>query len=502
MARSALFNRIFIRAPFLFWLPALLVALWAVASAYQLRWTADDAFISFRYARAAAAGNGLTFNPGERVEGYTNFLWTVLLVPAEYLKLNVEHVAWCLGLAAYCGLLVSIYWHMRKDEIWPGFFAAFCLLDHSRIFATSGLETSLFAFLITAGLLQVARGPGSATRGFPVLALASLTRPDGVLVYLAAGLYCIREGAHGTLREWLRAQLRLHLPAMILLLPVWALRSLYYGDIVPNTFYAKSAYRAFASQGLIYAGLFAQSYWLLSAMTLLALLLPRSWRGPARLYAMSIAIWLLYVIYVGGDFMFARFLVPVLPAACLLLHEVLCDVLHQRPFLRAAIYSGLCLSLVFRPDPFARSPVVGHISEEHKIYTREGRRALANAALGIRADLLASSVRVGFVGAQAAFLYYWYPLFGIESETGLTDKSIASQTLSERGKVGHEKQARFEYLRERGVHLLMRPPPEGWPPAKTVRLRGIPGEMTIVLNEAAVFDSLKASGAVESPTRP
>ena len=39
----------------------------------------DDAFISFRYARNLLKGHGLVFNPGEYVEGYSNFLWTLEL---------------------------------------------------------------------------------------------------------------------------------------------------------------------------------------------------------------------------------------------------------------------------------------------------------------------------------------------------------------------------------------------------------------------------------------
>src|SRR4051794_37248022 len=41
--------------------------------------TIDDAYISFRYAENLASGHGLVYNLGERVEGYTNFLWVVLL---------------------------------------------------------------------------------------------------------------------------------------------------------------------------------------------------------------------------------------------------------------------------------------------------------------------------------------------------------------------------------------------------------------------------------------
>jgi len=51
----------------------------------------DDAFISFRYAQNLVDGNGLVFNPGERVEGYTNLSWTLLM--AGVLAAGIW--AWC-----------------------------------------------------------------------------------------------------------------------------------------------------------------------------------------------------------------------------------------------------------------------------------------------------------------------------------------------------------------------------------------------------------------------
>ncbi|MHC4066890.1 MAG: hypothetical protein ACYSUI_20630, partial [Planctomycetota bacterium] len=54
----------------------------------------DDAFISFRYARNLSEGLGLVFNPGfERVEGYSNFLWVVLLAGVNALGLAPESAA-------------------------------------------------------------------------------------------------------------------------------------------------------------------------------------------------------------------------------------------------------------------------------------------------------------------------------------------------------------------------------------------------------------------------
>ena len=50
-----------------------------LAHGFYQRFLCDDAYITFRYARNVAAGNGLVFNPGEHVEGFSNFLWMLQL---------------------------------------------------------------------------------------------------------------------------------------------------------------------------------------------------------------------------------------------------------------------------------------------------------------------------------------------------------------------------------------------------------------------------------------
>jgi hypothetical protein len=47
--------------------------------AFQSASCFDDAYISLRYVDNFLAGKGLVFNEGEYVEGYTNFLWVMLL---------------------------------------------------------------------------------------------------------------------------------------------------------------------------------------------------------------------------------------------------------------------------------------------------------------------------------------------------------------------------------------------------------------------------------------
>ncbi|MCL2825764.1 MAG: hypothetical protein FWD57_17365, partial [Polyangiaceae bacterium] len=82
------------------WVAVSAICVFAVRAALEMLWIADDAFISFRYARNLVMGHGLVFNPGERVEGYTNFLWTMLMVPAVALDISVGATAVVLGLVS------------------------------------------------------------------------------------------------------------------------------------------------------------------------------------------------------------------------------------------------------------------------------------------------------------------------------------------------------------------------------------------------------------------
>ena len=56
----------------------LLVALY-IALTLSTSFLCDDAFITFRYAQNLAGGHGPVFNQGERVEGYTSYLWMILM---------------------------------------------------------------------------------------------------------------------------------------------------------------------------------------------------------------------------------------------------------------------------------------------------------------------------------------------------------------------------------------------------------------------------------------
>lgn len=79
-----------------------LICLPAATMLFTAKGIVDDAYITFRYSWNFAHGNGLVFNAGERVEGYTNFLWMALSALAYPLHAPIEDFAF--GLAALCAL--------------------------------------------------------------------------------------------------------------------------------------------------------------------------------------------------------------------------------------------------------------------------------------------------------------------------------------------------------------------------------------------------------------
>ncbi|MGB3093337.1 MAG: hypothetical protein WBC42_09030, partial [Candidatus Zixiibacteriota bacterium] len=120
----------------------------------SLNFTQDDAFISYRYADNLLQGNGLVFNSGERVEGYTNFLWIIILSIFTKLGLDMIAVSKILGVASGCATLILLYqlsrlFFPKREWLLP--LLPPLLLTASSAFAywsISGLETSLFTMMV------------------------------------------------------------------------------------------------------------------------------------------------------------------------------------------------------------------------------------------------------------------------------------------------------------------------------------------------------------------
>jgi len=307
-------------------------ALWvlAIALAVAVPWFGtdapqDDAYITYRYAEHLVAGDGLVFNAGEEpVEGYTNFLWTLLVAAGMGLGLDPEWLGPGLGLlftvlaTVLCGRLAT------RLGASPAFAAAamllFALQPTQRVHAMGGLETSMFAALLLPGLLPRLRpertARGDLTSGL-WLAAAALTRPEGVMIFglleLADAFSAWRSGLAP--RSWAQSMLARALPFGLVVGAHVMWRRWTYGDWVPNTFHAKVASDSTIHvEGLRYVWDASLSFGLPLLLAPYLLLYLKPLRGARTVCLWLTSVFALYVIYVGGDYMPTfRFLLPIFP---------------------------------------------------------------------------------------------------------------------------------------------------------------------------------------------
>lgn len=451
----------------------------ALARAYALRWTCDDAFISFRYAQNLAEGRGLVFNAGERVEGYTNFLWTVAITPANWLGITPEAWTQVLGATAYALtvlLLGALYVALaRRPTLLP--FACLAAASHKdwAIFAVSGLETAAFTCAAVAGFAALvwpsrrdARVVRAATAGL-LFGVATLLRPDGVLFGAVVALYLGALTVRASRREDpARRRAASALTAFVAVFAVivgahLAFRLHYYGDLLPNTFYAKSADRAWFAQGLTYLWSYLLRYPPVAVAPLaMAWVFARRRASPHKLAdpaALALALGAahaLWTVQVGGDFMFARFLIPSTPFFLFVLEVALLDA-HEAGVRGArALAAGSVAAIAFLPAPLLPDELESGVADEHAYYSPERVERLEARARAVGPILEGLDARVAFFSSQARLVYRAQIPVAVESETGLTDAYIARQRLPKRRRVGHEKRAPAAYLVDvRRLHLAL-----------------------------------------------
>jgi hypothetical protein len=326
-----------------------------IINARGLWFTQDDAFISYRYAQHALDGHGLVFNVGERVEGYTNFLWVVWLILCGVLGVDFDPAAKVLGLASGIGMIVLAAllsrraWNQIHDKggHWAGFAGAIIVGVNGSLayWAVSGLETAFFGFLITLSVwLWIDKSPLTPVS----LALATMTRPEGGLVWL------VLVGCEFLLGRDLRRTLMLFGVTALLLAPFGVFKLLYYGFLLPNPFYAKTGFAwEYVQSGLEYAGFFLQHYMLYGFM-----LIPIGvavWKLPSRWKAVPILflVYAAYIVTVGGDVLRPhRFFMPLIPVmvAAIMAGEAWLPAFARRyplPYIPTALVIAALLTISF-----------------------------------------------------------------------------------------------------------------------------------------------------------
>ena len=226
----------------------------AVFGALNLELLLDDAFIGFRYVSNARDGFGLVWNPPPflPVEGYTSFLWSMLLW-ATWSWLGVEPPDAANVLSILCGLaLLAVTARAAsglrdRDGHRVGDAVAYCTLAAvigNRTFLrwmTGGLDTALFnlgflAWVVLAFRRRDARGQRWLFGWSAAAAMVALTRPDGLLLVAATSATALVLLARG---ERSARQVLSGLQPLLVVVAHVLWRRWFYGEWLPNTYYAK-----------------------------------------------------------------------------------------------------------------------------------------------------------------------------------------------------------------------------------------------------------------------
>lgn len=330
----------------------------------------DDAMVSMCYASNWANSQGIVWNRGEYIEGYTSFVWTAILALLHLPGFSASTTCMLtqlLGIPILIGILVATARLSQACRQLPlvtlAALALVTLQAHLLFLTLYGMETGFLCLLVTFGICGIVRSmQDRAGRIGPMLwfAIACLVRMDVLPIVLVLGLVNLIGVRRGRWRIVLGVAA---VGATLLAHATW--RYTYYGDWLPNTYYLKLT--GWPLLNRISTGVRSGVWTVISlglpfSFALMALLRPKRWQAVLILPA---AMAFMYQVYVGGDaWRLNRFVVPYLPALFVAsaggMHEFIAIFFKRRastPALAArTVLVAACLVEMLVPD--WRSPLL------------------------------------------------------------------------------------------------------------------------------------------------
>ena len=314
----------------------------------------------------------MTFNPGQRVQAYTHPLWAFIHIPFRLIVKNMYLLGLFISMATTIAAVLLLLNRTAKTSetrifLLVSLISSAAFMDYS----TSGLENPLtHLLLILFAILGFSERPPRQKLWFTSLiaGLMLLNRMDSILLVAPMLAYI----------WWNQRSVKTALIVLAGITPflLWeVVATIYYGFPFPNTAYAKLNTHLgrgeLLQQGMYYVADVFREDPITPLLILAGTALPFIFKQK-KYYAFSLGmiLYLLYILYIGGDFMRGRFFTAPMVGALILLTMLV----PARWALYAAPVAVVLGFLGSSP------PVLSH-SQQGKAQTQEafiGRHGIAN----------------------------------------------------------------------------------------------------------------------------
>ena len=335
-------------------------------------WLSDDAYITLRTVYNFLHGLGPNFNPGERVQTYTHPLWFLVLIPTHALTGEGYYSTLALSFFISLATLFLLIKFLARTPQQALFAIGAMILSGAYIdYSSSGLENPLSQLMLALFFI-----PFFATTSMRRLfwaslaaALITLTRFDLILIVLPPLVLVFIQTWQAYPQQRRRVLATLAVGFVPLLL--WCLFALvYYGMLLPNTYYAKMPANVSLAMWLGQGWNYFLHSLRVDPITLAVIAFAVGVAIYARDRALiciagGIILYLIYVWRIGGDFMSGRFFTA--PFFCALIILVRVELLSKFEYLASIALGALLLGFLAPRPPILSDETFGALTDPERI---------------------------------------------------------------------------------------------------------------------------------------
>jgi len=391
----------------------------------------EDAYISFRYAERLINGEGLTFNPDERVEGFSNPLWILVIAAASKItSIDLPTISRIMGFLLSLFTFLVIY--LISEKLFNNFRSTLLIIFTSfvifvtpgfHVYSTAGLEGPLMGFLLISSVLfSLSNNVKHLMIAAFLIGLVGITRPEGPLYGILWLAFTYKTYSGG----WSNFVKR----ALIFVTPISGyiiFRLLYFKQLLPNTAYAKPS----GTYGYLFGISDSLMYFVVLSIPFTLVLLFYYFQSPKNKNNLFSTISgfilanLIFLVYAGVDWMLlGRFILPVWPIlvlafAYLIIYFISSIKVDERMIRYLTYFSMIAVMvtelLVWRNDLF------DYMSNSNYANLMKGKDQLKVGVWlneNVKANSTVATIRLGGISYGAPKLVF-YDTFG------LTDKEVA-----------------------------------------------------------------------------